>query len=110
MTADIDTKNSSSILFIAGDILIKCYYLRETTEFFMYYLNSVGIVPIKKKSVFQMSKIIYDNLPQIEDIDVQIRYSSRISKKKKNQIIDLTQRDGVGISYNNILNCMKLIS
>lgn len=111
MTADIDTKNANSILFIAGDILIKVYYLQKSAEFFLYYIDLEGLLPIKKNDVKTMSKIIYDNLPQHEDIDVKIRYSSHTSKKKKNQIIDLVQqKNGVGISYNNVLKCLKLIS
>lgn len=108
---DIDAKNSSSILFIAGDVLIKCYYLKKTAEFFMYFINDSGLVPIKKKDVYCISKIIHDNLPQDNDIDVRIRYSCYTSKKKKNKIQHLSNcPDGVGISYNNILSCMKLIS
>ena len=111
MTADIDTKNSNSILFIAGDILIKVYYLHKSEEFFAYYIDRDGLLPMKQKDVFQMSKVIYVNLPKSDDIDVQIRYSCHTSRKKKNQIVDLTQqKEGVGISYNNVLKCLKLIS
>ena len=111
MTVDINTKDANSLLFIAGDILIKVYYLQKTRELFLYYLNPIGIVPMKHKNINHVSKIIMDNLPQNDDIEVRIRYSSLTSRKKKNQIIDLTQRkEGVGLSYNNILNCLKLIS
>jgi hypothetical protein len=107
---DIDTKNSQSILFTAGNILIKCFYLKKTREYFLYYIDSEGLLPIKKNNVYQMSKIIMDNLPQT-DVDVQIRYSSLTSRKKKNQIQHLiTQKDGINISFSNILNCLKLIS
>jgi hypothetical protein len=110
MTADIDTKNSNSLLFIAGDILIKVYYLHKSGEFFSYYIDLEGLLPMKQNDVKRMSQIIYDNLPK-SDIDVKIRYSCHTSRKKKNQIIDLTQRkEGVGMSYNNVLKCLKLIS
>lgn len=108
---DIDTKNSQSVLIIAADILIKVYYLKNTREFFLYYLNQIGIVPIKHTNINHVSKIIMDNLPQNDDIEVKIRYSCYTSKKKKNKIQHLSNcPDGVGISYNNILTCLKLIS
>jgi len=111
MTVDINTKDSNSILFIADDILIKCYYLRETRELFLYYLNQIGIVPIKHKNINHVSNLILENLPKTDDIDVRIRYSCYTSKKKKNQIEHLTRcQGGVNLSYSNILNCLKLIS
>lgn len=110
MTVDINTKDNNSILLTAGDVLIKVYYLKESNEFFMYYLNSVGIVPIKHKNINYVSNLILENMPQ-NDIDVRIRYSSLTSRKKKNQIEHLTKcRNGVNVSFSNILNCLRLIS
>lgn len=111
MTVEINTKDANSILFIAGDILIKVYYLKEQNQFFLYYLNSIGIVPIKHTNTNHVSNLILENLPQNQDIDVRIRYSCYTSKKKKNQIQHLiTQKDGINSSFSNILNILKLIS
>ena len=108
---DIDTKNSQSILITAADILIKVAYLQNSREFFMYFINDSGLVPIKKADVYQMSQIIYDNLPQNDDINIQIRYSCHTSRKKKNKIQHLiTQKDGINSSFSNILHILKLIS
>ena len=80
-------------------------------KYFMYYINDSGLIPIRQKDVYQMSKIIYDNLPQDNDIDVRIRYSSLTSRKKKNQIEHLMNcKYDVNVSYSSILNCLRLIS
>jgi hypothetical protein len=111
MTIDIDAKNANSILFTAGDVLIKVYYLKNTREYFMYYINDSGLVPIKNQNINYMSKIIHDNLPQDNDIDIRIRYSVYTSKKKKNQIQHLMNcKYDVNVSYSSILNCLRLIS
>jgi hypothetical protein len=107
----IDAKNSNSILFMVNDIIIKCYYLHNSREFFMYYINDSGLVPIKHNNINYMSKIIHDNLPQDNDIDVRFRYSSLTSRKKKNQIQHLINcKYDVNVSFSNILTCLKMIS
>ena len=111
MTVDIDTKNANSLLFTSGDVLIKCYHLKNTREYFMYYINDSGLVPIKHNNINYMSKIIHDNLPQDNDIDVRFRYSSLTSRKKKNQIQHLMNcKYDVNVSFSNILTCLKMIS
>ena len=111
MTVDINTKDNNSILFIAGDVIIKLYYLKESNEFFLYYLNSVGILPIKHQDINYVSNLILENMPQNDNIEVRIRYSSLTSRRKKNQIEHLTRcQGGVNVSYSNILSCLKMIS
>jgi hypothetical protein len=110
MTIDIDAKNANSILFTAGDVIIKCYYLKNTREFFMYYINDTGLVPIKNQNINYMTNLILENLPA-ENIDVRFRYSIYTSKKKKNQIQHLINcKYDIGVSYSNIFNCLKMIS
>lgn len=111
MAIEINTKDSNSLLFTAGDVIIKVYYLKESNEFFMYYLNSVGIVPIKNKNINYVSNLILENMPQNDNIEVHFRYSIYTSKKKKNQIQHLMNcKYDVCVSYSNILNCLKMIS
>lgn len=106
----IDAKNSNSILFMVNDIIIKCYYLHNSREYFMYYINDSGLVPIKHKNINYVSNLILENLPA-ENIEVRIRYSSLTSRKKKNQIEHLINcKYDIGVSYSNIFNCLKMIS
>jgi len=107
----IDAKNSNSILFMVNDIIIKCYYLKNTREYFMYYINDSGLVPIKHNNINYISNLILENLPQSDNIEVRIRYSSLTSRKKKNQIEHLTKcQGGVNVSYSNVLSCLNMIS
>jgi len=106
---NIDTFNSNSITIIGDDDIIKLYYLKNSNEFFGYYICRSGLLPFRNKCINYMSNHIF-KVMNTSDVDVKIKYSINISKKKINIMNALISNPKLTFTFSNLLQTLKIIS
>lgn len=106
----IDTLNSNAITISRESTVFKVYYLQKEHSYFGYCINESGIIPVKSDTISDLVEFMFENLNKETkgDLQVHIRYSIKLPKKKQKQIQNICG-DTLKFTYYNISKVVRLI-